>query len=91
MLRLKILNCCTRRRVSSNSRKTKRISKGHTLCLRSFEEGSEAAREVAIKTLSEVRSAMKINYFDDIELINSQVESPQNEVWRIIFMDSYFY
>ncbi|MBP7210175.1 MAG: tryptophan--tRNA ligase [Paludibacteraceae bacterium] len=39
-----------------------------------LKKGSEAAREVAIKTLSEVRSAMKINYFDDIELINSQVE-----------------
>lgn len=36
--------------------------------------GSEAAREVAAKTLDEVRSAMKINYFSDAELIKAQSE-----------------
>lgn len=34
--------------------------------------GSEKARETAAQTLSEVRAAMKINYFDDMELIRSQ-------------------
>ena len=34
--------------------------------------GSEAAREVAAQTLSEVKNAMKINYFDDIEFIKAQ-------------------
>lgn len=35
-------------------------------------KGTEAAREVAAQTLSEVKSAMKINYFDDVELIKAQ-------------------
>lgn len=39
-----------------------------------LKKGSDAAREVAAKTLSEVKGAMRINYFDDIELINSQIE-----------------
>lgn len=39
-----------------------------------LKKGSEAAREVAAQTLSEVKSAMKINYFDDVELIRSQSE-----------------
>ncbi len=37
-------------------------------------KGSEAAREVAAQTLSEVKSAMKINYFEDAELIRMQSE-----------------
>ena len=36
-------------------------------------KGTEAAREVAAQTLSEVKSAMKINYFD-VELIKAQSE-----------------
>ncbi len=35
-------------------------------------KGSEAAREVAAKTLDEVREAMKINYFGDEALIREQ-------------------
>lgn len=37
-------------------------------------KGTEAAREVAAQTLSEVKSAMKINYFDDVEFIKAQSE-----------------
>ena len=37
-------------------------------------KGTEAAREMAAQTLSEVKSAMKINYFDDVELIKAQSE-----------------
>lgn len=39
-----------------------------------LKRGSEAAREVAAQTLSEVKSAMKINYFQDSELIRIQSE-----------------
>lgn len=39
-----------------------------------LKKGSEAAREVAAKTLDEVRAAMKINYFEDQALIQSQTE-----------------
>lgn len=39
-----------------------------------LKKGSEAAREVAAETLSDVRAAMKINYFDDKALIESQTK-----------------
>ena len=39
-----------------------------------LKKGSEAAREIAAKTMDEVRAAMQINYFDDQELIRQQVE-----------------
>ena len=37
-------------------------------------KGSDAAREVAAKTMDEVREAMRINYFDDAALIQEQAE-----------------
>ena len=39
-----------------------------------LKKGSEVARETAAQTLHEVRDAMKINYFDDMELIRSQAK-----------------
>ena len=39
-----------------------------------LKKGCEVAREAAAETLSEVRRAMKINYFDDEELIAGQAE-----------------
>ena len=39
-----------------------------------LKKGSEEAREVAAQTLHEVREAMRINYFDDAELIKAQAE-----------------
>ena len=39
-----------------------------------LKKGSEAAREVAAKTLDEVRASMKINYFEDEAFIQSQAE-----------------
>ena len=37
-------------------------------------KGSIAAREVAAKTLDDVKRSMKINYFDDAALIKEQME-----------------
>ena len=37
-------------------------------------KGTEVARETAAQTLSEVKRAMRINYFDDSELIKAQSE-----------------
>ena len=37
-----------------------------------LKKGCEAAREAAAQTLSEVRRAMKIDYFDDAALIAEQ-------------------
>lgn len=39
-----------------------------------LKKGSDAAREVAAQTLHDVREAMKINYFDDLKLIQEQAE-----------------
>ena len=39
-----------------------------------LKRGSEAARAVAANTLADVRSAMRINYFEDTELICRQAE-----------------
>ncbi len=39
-----------------------------------LQKGSDAAREVAAQTLSEVKRAMKIDYFEDQELIRAQSE-----------------
>ena len=43
-----------------------------------LKEGTEAARAVGAKTLAEVKAAMKINYFDDEELIAAQAEKYKN-------------
>ena len=40
-----------------------------------LKEGSDAAREVAAATLAEVKEAMRINYFDDMELIEAQAKN----------------
>jgi tryptophanyl-tRNA synthetase len=40
-----------------------------------LKKGTQAAYEVAQNTLDEVKSAMRINYFDDTELIKSQAEA----------------
>ena len=42
-------------------------------------KGCERARAKASKTLAEVRNAMKINYFDDAELISQQSEMFKNK------------
>ena len=39
-----------------------------------LKKGTEKARETAAQTMDEVRRAMQINYFDDVELIRSQAE-----------------
>lgn len=44
-----------------------------------LKKGSDAAREVAAETLSQVKSAMRINYFEDAELIRAQSERYEAE------------
>lgn len=44
-----------------------------------LKKGSETARAVAANTLADVRSAMRINYFDDAELIAEQSRKFQGE------------
>ena len=42
--------------------------------------GSEAARDIAQKTLDEVKAAMKINYFDDETLIQAHKKKYGNKI-----------
>lgn len=44
-----------------------------------LKKGSEKAEDVAEKTLQEVKASMKINYFDDQELIAAQAEKFREE------------
>jgi tryptophanyl-tRNA synthetase len=44
-----------------------------------LEEGCNNARAVAAETLADVRRAMKINYFEDKELIDEQARRFRGE------------
>ena len=44
-----------------------------------LKKGSDEARGVAAQTLSEVKSAMRINYFDDAKLIRMQSEKYEGQ------------
>lgn len=44
-----------------------------------LKRGSEIARETAAATLEDVRKAMRINYFDDVELIQAQAEQKRSK------------
>ena len=46
---------------------------------RVLQEGTEAARKKGRETLAEVKQAMKINYFEDEELIAAQAEKYRNK------------
>ena len=59
-------------------KRRKEYEKDITAIYEILKKGSEKAEEVAAKTLSEVKSAMKINYFDDAELIREQAERFQS-------------
>ncbi|MFS6554948.1 tryptophan--tRNA ligase, partial [Parabacteroides distasonis] len=44
-----------------------------------LKKGTEQAREVAARTMDEVRHAMRIDYFNDAELIREQSERFRNK------------
>lgn len=44
-----------------------------------LKEGSKKAADTAAKTLKDVKDAMKINYFDDLELIEEQAKKYQRQ------------
>ena len=44
-----------------------------------LKKGSDIAREAAAETLAEMKAAMKINYFDDAELIAEQARKFREE------------
>lgn len=70
----KFLNSVLDEELESIRAKRKELEKDIPYIYEVLRKGSEVARERAAQTLSEVKSAMKINYFDDKELIKSQSE-----------------
>ena len=70
----KFLNNIIQEELEPIRKRRKEYEKDITEVYNILRKGTEAAREVAAQTLSEVKSAMKINYFDDVELIKAQSE-----------------
>ena len=69
----KFLNAVLEEELSPIRERRKEFQKDIPYVYQILKEGSEKAREVAAQTLSEVRAAMKIDYFDNTEWINEQV------------------
>ena len=70
----KFLNNVLQEELESIRNRRKELQKDIPYVYEVLKKGSEAAREVAAKTLDEVRASMKINYFEDQALIQSQAE-----------------
>lgn len=75
----KFLNCVLQETLSPIREERAKWEKDIPAIYEILHKGSEKAKEEAANTLSEVKSAMKINYFDDKELINAQSLKYQKE------------
>ena len=73
----KFLNQVLQEELEPIRKRRKEFEKDIPEIYRILKEGSDAAREAAAQTLSEVKSAMRINYFEDKELISNQAERYQ--------------
>ena len=60
--------------IIKNARSSKMGRKDIPYVYEILKQGTKNAYEVAEQTLSEVKAAMKINYFDDVQLIKAQSE-----------------
>lgn len=70
----KFLNAVMQEELAPIRERRKAFEKDIPEVYRILKKGSEEAREAAAQTLSDVRASMKINYFNDEELIRSQSE-----------------
>lgn len=70
----KFLNNVMQEELEPIRKRRKEFEKDIPEIYRILKEGSEAAEAEAARTLSEVKNAMKINYFEDQALIQEQVE-----------------
>lgn len=70
----KFLNNVLQEELEPIRQRRKELQKDIPAIYEILKEGSAKAREVAAQTLHDVRDAMKINYFDDVDLIASQSE-----------------
>lgn len=70
----KFLNSILQEELEPIRTRRKEFEKDIPEIYRILKEGSDVARAIAAQTLSEVKSAMRINYFDDTDLINEQIK-----------------
>ncbi|MBO5292916.1 MAG: tryptophan--tRNA ligase [Lachnospiraceae bacterium] len=70
----KFLNAVMQEELAPIRARRKEFEKDIPEVYRMLKKGSDEAREVAAQTLRDVRAAMKINYFEDEELIRMQSE-----------------
>ena len=75
----KFLNAILQEELEPIRNKRKEFEQNIPAVYAMLKRGSEAAREVAAATLADVRKAMRINYFDDEELICSQAEQKRKK------------
>ncbi len=70
----KFLNSVLQEELEPIRNRRKEFEKDIPAVYEMLKKGCESARETASATLDEVRKAMKINYFDDLELIAEQAK-----------------
>ena len=69
----KFLNCIIQEELEPIRMRRKEYEQDLSAVYEILKVGSERAREVAAQTVSEVKKAMMINYFDDFSLIENRV------------------
>lgn len=70
----RFLNAVLQAELESIRNRRKEYQKDIPYVYEILKKGSEKAESVAADTLRDVKEAMKINYFEDLELINAQAE-----------------
>ncbi|MBE7047388.1 MAG: tryptophan--tRNA ligase [Ruminococcaceae bacterium] len=75
----KFLNAVLQEELQPIRERRKEFEKDIPYVYEILRKGTEKAREAASKTLADVKEAMKINYFDDAELIKEQAEKYANQ------------
>ena len=74
----KLLNNIIQAELAPIREKRQKLQKDIPYVYDVLKKGSEEAREVAARTLDEVKAAMKINYFDNDALIQASIEKYSN-------------
>lgn len=69
----KFLNAVLQEELEPIRKKRREFEKDIPYVYEILRKGTEKAREVAASTLADVKRAMKINYFEDAELINEHI------------------
>lgn len=73
----KFLNKVLQEELEPIRRRRKEYQKDISYVFEILKKGSEKAEAVAASTLDDVKRSMKINYFEDMELINEQIKKYQ--------------